>query len=235
MRHLDLQSFAVTENLFGNIEVGYALERLGFSDWARDVKAATGSSIDRHVEMHTFNLRALVVPEGSFGCEWLPAIAIGSHFKWNDGISDVNRQLNGTCDILGSDRSWGTEFTVSASKTIADLLPWPVILSGGLRNTDAIHTGLLGFAGERETVFESSAIVLLSDRLLFAAEYKQKPDLLDHRNSGGLINEENDWWDFCLGYVLNENTTVAVGYGLFGNLLNSREDNVLALQIKYEF
>lgn len=235
MRHLDLQSFAVTENLYGNIEVGYALERLGFSDWARDVKVATGCAIDRHVEMHNFNLRAMVVPEGSFDCEWMPAITIGSHFKWNDGISDINRQLDGTCDILGSDRSWGTEFTVTATKTIAGLLPRPVILSAGLRNTDAIHTGLMGFAGERKTVFESSAIVFLNDRLLFAAEYKQKSDLLDHRNSGGLIDEEDDWWVLCLGYIIDENTTLAAGYGLFGNLLNSREDNVFALQLKYEF
>lgn len=235
MRHLDLQSFAITENLFGNIEVGYALERLGFSDWAGDVKEATGYSIDHHVEMHNFNLRAMVVPEGSFGCEWMPAITIGSHFKWNDGIADINRQMNGTVDFLGSDRSWGTEFTVVASKTVADVLPWPVIVSGGLRNTDAIHTGLLGFAGERKTVFEGSAIVLFSDRLLFAAEYKQKPDLLDHRNSGGLIYEEDDWWVLCLGYIIDENTTLAVGYGIFGNLLNSREDNVFAVQIKYEF
>lgn len=235
MRHLDLQSFAITENLFGNIEVGYALERLGFSDWAGDVKTATGYSIDHHVEMHNFNLRAMVVPEGSFGCEWMPAITIGSHFKWNDGIADINRQMNGTVDFLGSDRSWGTEFTVVASKTVADVLPWPVIVSGGLRNTDAIHTGLMGFAGERKTVFEGSAIVLFSDRLLFAAEYKQKPDLLDHRNSGGLIYEEDDWWVLCLGYIIDENTTLAVGYGIFGNLLNSREDNVFAVQIKYEF
>jgi len=38
MKHKDYQSIAVTENLFGPIELGYAMERIGLGDWPDDVK-----------------------------------------------------------------------------------------------------------------------------------------------------------------------------------------------------
>jgi len=36
----DFESFAVTENIWGKVELGYALERIGLGDWPEDVKAA---------------------------------------------------------------------------------------------------------------------------------------------------------------------------------------------------
>ncbi|HPD46679.1 MAG TPA: DUF3034 family protein [Anaerohalosphaeraceae bacterium] len=235
MEHVDFQSFGITENVLGRFELGYAMERLGLNDWPGDVRRVTGRRIDNEVYLHNFNLRALLLEEGAFDSGWLPAVTVGAHFKWNDGVTDIDRQLNGTCDALGADRAWGTEFTVTASKTFTELLPRPVILTAGLRNSDAIHTGLLGFAGERATTFEGSAIVFLTDRLMLASEYRQKSDLLDHKGSCGLIGEENDWWDICLGYIVNKHLTIAGGYAHFGHILNHREDNVWAFQLKYEF
>jgi hypothetical protein len=49
-----------------------------------------------------------------------------------------------------------------------------------------------------------------------------------------LIKAENDWWDICLAYVVNDNLTIAGGYANFGNVLNHHEDNVWAIQLKYE-
>jgi hypothetical protein len=234
----DLQSYAVTQNLFGNIELGYAAERLGLGDWSDDVKMATGGTrVSNRVWLHNLNLRLMAVSEGGFDCDWMPAITFGTHFKWNDGIAKIDRQLNGLVDMLGSDHTFGTEFTAVASKTITDLLPRPVILSAGLRNGDAIHTGFLGFAGERRTTFEGSAIVLLTDRLAFASEYRQKSDHLDQLNVGPnhLVKAENDWWDLLLAYVVNDHMTVSGGYINMGNVLNTQEDDVWALQLKYEF
>ena len=237
MKHKDYQSFAVTENILGKIELGYALERIGLGDWPSEVRKAGLPSVDDEVFVHNFNIRYNFLPEGSFDTDWMPAMTIGTHFKWNDGLSTINSQLGGACDDLGADHSFGTEFTLTASKTITGLLPNPMILSAGIRNSDAIHTGLLGFAGERETTIEGSIIYFLSDKLLIATEYRQKSDLLDQCTVGGkdLIKAENDWWDICLAYVLNDRTTIAGGYANFGNVLNDREDNVWALQIKHEF
>lgn len=44
-----------------------------------------------------------------------------------------------------------------------------------------------------------------------------------------------DWWDIALVYIVNDHFTVAGGYANFGNILNTREDNVWAIQVKYEF
>jgi len=233
----DLQSYAVTENLYGRIEVGYAAQRLGLGDWSNDVRTATGTRVRSDVWLHTLNLRFLAVEEDSFDCKWMPAVTFGTHFKWNQGLSDINRKLGGLMDTIGADHSSGVEFTAVASKTITGVLPRPIILSAGLRNSDAIHTGFVGFAGERSTTFEGSIIVFLTDRLVFASEYRQKSDHLNQLTAGGkhLVRAENDWWDLLLGYVVNDHMTVSGGYLNLGNMLNHRESNVWALQVKYEF
>jgi len=233
----DFESFAVTENILGKIELGYALERIGLGDWPHDVREASGFHVDNHVFVHNFNTRLMVIEEGGFDRNWVPAVTLGAHFKWNDGLTSLNRQLNGLCGKLGADHNTGTEFTAVATKTITDWLPNPLIVSAGLRNGDAIHTGLMGFAGERRTTFEGSIIYFLTDKLLLAGEYRQKSDLLDQCTVNGrhLIKAENDWWDICLAYVVDDHLTVAVGYANFGNVLNHREDNVWAIQLKYEF
>jgi hypothetical protein len=233
----DFESFAVTQNIWGKLELGYALERIGLGDWPDDVKAATGYHVDNHALLHNFNTRLMVVEEGSYGRNWMPAITLGAHFKWQENLDGINEQLAGTCSMLGADHDFGTEFTAVASKTVTNCLPRPLIVSAGLRNGDGIHTGLLGFAGERRTTFEGSIIYFLTDKLLLASEYRQKSDLLDQCTVGGehLIKAENDWWDICLAYVVNDNLTIAGGYANFGNMLNHREDNVWAIQLKYEY
>jgi len=233
----DFESFVVTENIWGKVELGYALERMGLGDWPADVKTAAGIHVDNHVFVHNFNTRLMVIEEGSFDCTWMPAVTLGTHFKWNEGLNDLDSQTGGLCDMLGADHDFGTEFTSVATKTITDLLPRPLIVSAGLRNSDAIHTGLIGFAGERRTTFEGSIIYFLTDKLLLASEYRQKSDLLGQCSMGGkhLIKAENDWWDICLAYIINDHMTIAAGLANFGNVFNHREESVFAIQLKYEF
>ena len=236
-REKNLQSFAVTENILGKFEIGYAYERLGLGDWPDNVKSATGLRVDQHLGLHNFNLRAMVVQEGGLDRSWMPAITLGTHFKWNEGQTKLDEDLGGLLDTLGSDHSSGVEFTAIASKTIKDLLPRPIIVSGGIRNGDAIHTGLFGFAGERSTTFEGSLLVFLTDRLIFAAEYRQKPDLMNQLTAGGqhLVKAENDWMSLYLAYVINDNLTISGGYANLGNVADSRENNAFGIQLKYEF
>jgi hypothetical protein len=233
----DFQSFAVTENILGKIELGYAFERIGLGDWPADVKTASGLHVENHAFLHNFNTRYMIIEEGGFDHTWMPAVTLGAHFKWNEGLNDLDKQTGGLCGSLRADHDSGTEFTAVATRTIADWLPKPLIVSAGLRNGDAIHTGLIGFAGERRTTFEGSIIYFLTDKLLLAGEFRQKSDLLHQCSMGGkhLIRAENDWWDICLAYVVDDNLTIAGGYANFGNVFNHREENVWAIQIKYEF
>jgi len=233
----NLQSFAVTENILGKFEFGYAYERLGLGDWPDDVKAATGLAVSQHLGLHNLNLRAMVVEEGGYNRPCMPAVTLGAHVKWTEGLNKLDDDLGGTMDNLGADHSRGIEFTAVASKTIENCLPRPVILSAGVRNSDAIHTGLVGFAGKRRTTVEASIIAFLTDKLAFAAEYRHKPDLLNQLTAGGkhLNKAENDWGTLALAYVINDHTTISGGYANLGNVFNHREDNVWGLQLKYEF
>ncbi|MCU0913221.1 MAG: DUF3034 family protein [Planctomycetes bacterium] len=233
----DFESFAVTENLWGRVEFGYALERVGLGDWPGAVQAATGARVQDEAFLHNFNARLMAIKEGSLGYAWTPAVTLGAHLKWHQDLGDLDEQLGGTCALLGADHETGLEFTLMATKMIKDLLPKPLIVSAGLRNGDAIQTGLLGFAGERKFSFEGSLIYFLTDKLLIATEYRQKPDLMEPCSANGreLVKSESDWWDVALAYIVNDHITVAGGYANFGNILNNREDNVWAVQVKYEF
>lgn len=233
----DYESFAVIENLFGNFELGFAYERLGLGDWPGEVEKATGLHTENHVDKYNLNLRYNLIKEGSFDAGWMPAVTFGTHFKWNDSYSKINDQLNGTCDAIGADRAYGTEFSLVASKTVSSVFGKTMIFSAGLRNGDAIHTGFLGFAGERRTTFEGSVVVFLTQKLLFATEYRQKSNLADKCVVGSttLVDSEDDWYDFCLAYLVNDNLTISGGYANFGNVLEDKADNVWAIQAKYEF
>ena len=97
-REKDLQSIAVTENILGKYEIGYAYERFGLGDWPDDVKSSAGASISQHLGLHNLNLRAMVIEEGSFDCSWMPAVTFGTHFKWNESTAKLNDDLGGLLD-----------------------------------------------------------------------------------------------------------------------------------------
>ena len=102
---------------------------------------------------------------------------------------------------------------------------------------DDLNSLLKFNSNQRATTFEGSIIYFLTKKLAFAAEYWQKSDFAHQINTGGkhLLKAENDWWDLLLAYVVNDNLTVAGGYVNWGNILNHRESNGWALQLKYEF
>jgi hypothetical protein len=60
---------------------------------------------------------------------------------------------------------------------------------------------------------------------------------MDDFTAGGrhLVKTENDWWDLCLAYVVNEHLTVSGGYVNFGNVLGEQVEDGWTMQLKYEF
>jgi len=222
----------ITTNVFGRIEFGYSFMRLHLGDWAHDVRAATTLGTQNHVNLHTLSARYMLVREGE-GAPYVPAIAAGVSWKHNDSIMDINRDLAGTCKRLGLRDDDGFDFTLTASKMITGVLPSPLILSAGLRSTQAGQIGLLGFSSDRDIVFEGSAVYFLTSRLLLAAEYRQKPDT--RKRIRGLVGDEEDWWTLATAYIVNDHCTVALGYGHFGTILNHDENTSWALQAKWEF
>lgn len=228
-----IYSLTATETLWGRLELGYGLNHLHVGDLGPDIAAATGMVIrDDTVDMHNFNARVLLVGEGAFEQSWMPALTFGVHYKYNETVDNLDRDLAGTLSAIGIEDNEGWDFTLYASKMIASL-GRPVIFTAGLRSTEAAHIGLLGFTGEREIVGEGSVCVLVTDRWLLAGEYRQKPD--EYTSIPGLVDPEDDWWTFCTAYIVDEHMTLAGGYAHFGRVLNHKANGAWGIALKYEF
>lgn len=231
----NLQAVSVSETFWKRIEFSYAADRFGIGSLDEDIRSATGVDIGRdEVYLHNFNIRGLLVEENSGGLA-LPAVTAGVHFKVNDGIADVNHRLAGALDSIGYDKANGVDFTLTASKTLVNDLTFkrPLILTAGLRSSNAAQLGLLGFGHERALTCEGSVVYLPTDWLLVGYEFRQKSNPYDKIH--GLIGDEDNWHAICASWLINKNMTLVGGWGIFGNLANSREDGAWFLQLKVEF
>jgi hypothetical protein len=232
----NLQALTLTENLFGRIELGYGLDRLGLGSLPHDIKHATGVDIERDdVWLNNFNLRGLFVEENSFGQKWIPAITGGIHFKINSGVGSINDRLGGALSSIGYDEPWGIDYTLTASKTIVEKWTFnrPLIVSAGLRNSDAAYLGFLGFGGKRSTTFEGNVAYMPTDWLLVAYEFRQNPHQFG--SIPGLVGPQDNWNAIDVSWIINKNMTLVAGWGAFGTMVNSTENGAWWLQFKYEF
>jgi hypothetical protein len=229
----NLEVATLTTTIFKRVELGFSDMRLGLGSWPRDVQHATGIRPLNSVRMQTYSLRANVIQEGEGGIAWMPAVTIGVRYKYNDDIWRLNRELGGAVRGLGVRSNSGEDYTITATKMIVGVLPRPFIVSAGFRNTDAANLGLFGFTDRRTTVFETSAVFFLTDKLLFATEFRQKPDQL--KRLPGLVGPEDNWYTAALAYIVNSHCVVAAGVGNFGNVANHREPCTPAVEVKWEF
>ena len=179
----------------------------------------------------------MLVEEGScLAGLTMPAITAGVHVKVNDGIRDINQKLGGALSNIGYGRENGTDFTLTATKTIAPGklgLPGPIIASAGVRATQAAQLGFLGFSDEYHATFEGNVVYVANDWLALAYEFRQKPD--PYGQIAGLIEEEESWHAFHVIASLNEQTMLCLGYGLFGMVANTEVNNAWCVQLKHNF
>ncbi|MEI6177341.1 MAG: DUF3034 family protein [Verrucomicrobiota bacterium] len=229
----NLEALTLTETPWERLELGYGYDRLDTGDLPQAIQNATTVAIsDDRVDLHNINARLALLKEGDFGNDWLPAVTFGAHYKINTTINDINKELGGALTGIGIQDDSGVDYTLYATKLFKNL-PRPVLVNLGVRATKAAHLGLLGFTDDYSANFEGSVGVFLTDRLILAAEYRQKPD--DYKPIPGLIAGEDDWWTIDLAYVVSNNFTVAVGYGHFGGVLNHTANSVFGVTIKNEF
>jgi len=230
----DFMAATFSETLFNRIELSYAFNNLQLGDLRRDIKDMTGLDTgSNHVQMHNFNLRVNLVPEGSFGLNWMPALTAGVHFKKNEDVDSIDKHLGGVLSTLGVDDDHGIDYTLVATKMISGVFPRPLLLTAGMRMTKACHIGLLGFSDHYSTQVELSFAQFLTDRLLIVGEFRSKPDKLDELP--GMVEEEDDWWTMAFCYILNNHSTMALGYFHPGMLLNEDVNNGWATRLMWEF
>ena len=236
---VNLEALTITESPWKRLELGYGWDRLGLGDLPSALQTALGSYHGpSEVQLHNFNARLQLLTEGEFDQKWLPAVTFGTHYKYNDGISDVRSAVKtaaGGTDVLGNAgiaHDEGVDFTLYASKLFTQL-PRPVLVELGGRATDAVWDGLGGFTAHYSFVFEGNVVVFVTKQLALAAEYKQQPN--DYRPIGNLVKAEGDWVTVDAAYVVNSHLTLAVGYGHFGNVLNHASNGVWGFTTKWEF
>jgi hypothetical protein len=224
----NLRVFTLTEAVTDRVELGYSHQTLDLGDLPAAIRGATGIGIaEDSVTLQQFNARVLLVRESKKS----PAVTFGVHYKTNSDTGAINLELGGALSQIGVTSDSGWDYTLYASKLLTNG-PRPVLLSGGLRSTQAAHTGLLGFTDERSLVAEGSAVVFATNRLLLAAEYRQKPN--DYTPIPGLIGPEDNWWTLAAAYIVNSHTTVAAGYAHFGQVLNHTANGSWGLALKHE-
>lgn len=229
-RHLE--AYTVTETLWNRLELGYSLMRLDLADLPWDLMTATGFNIQKDsVELHNINARVMLVKEGDFGQSWMPALTLGVHYKKNDDVDDIDNALAGTLENAGIEKDEGVDLTLYATKLFTSL-PRPLLVNAGLRSTEAVHTGLLGFTDDREIVLEANFGVLVLDNLVVGGEYRQKPN--EYTEIATLIEEEEDWWDVFVTYIVNDRMTASVAYANLGDVLNHKANSSFGFKFKLE-
>jgi len=230
----ELEALTITESPFTRLELGYGWDYLGLGDLPQALRNAGIAGYHQdEVQLHNFNARYQILKEGEFDQKWLPALTAGVHYKYNDGISEVNDEVGGALGrVAHIPNNSGTDFTLYASKLFTQL-PRPVLLEVGGRATEAVWDGLGGFTESYNFVVEANAVVFLTSNLALAAEYKQQPK--GYSAIGNLVRVEDDWWTIDAAYVVNKHLTLAVGYGHFGNVLNHESNGVWGITTKWEF
>ena len=228
----NVETAAITETLYGRVELGYAASRFGVGNLVDDVKTATNIDISDHVVVHNFNARVLALPENSFDLP-VPAVTVGAAFKHNEGIDEINNQLGGALAAHGYDSANGVDFTLTATKAFPKVFGRPLIVTAGLRFSKAEQLGYLGFGDKYRATFEGNVVYLVTDWLGLAGEFRGKANA--YQPIGELVQREDNWWTVGAAFVINPHATVTVGWGHFGPLLNTDENKGLAVQAKYEF
>jgi hypothetical protein len=227
----DLMALTLTETPWKRLELGFGYDLLNLGDLPSAIAGQGGPQISDNLALYNANARLQLLAEGEFGQKWLPAVTAGIHYKHNDGVSRINSQLGGALDAIGLSASEGLDFTLYASKMLT-FLPRPVLVNVGGRATKSAEIGLLGFTDEYSFPLEASVVVLLTDRFMLAAEYKQQPTGF---TPIPLIGKPDDWWTIDVGYVVNPHMTVAAGYGHFGTVANHTANGVWGVTAKWEF
>ena len=228
----NIEAAAITETLFGRVELGYSGSRFGLGSLGGDVRDATNIGIRNDVYLHNISARVLALPENSFELP-LPAITVGATYKINDGISQINNALGGALTGIGYKRDDGVDFTLTATKAFPKVFGRPLIVTAGLRFSKAEQLGYLGFGDKYRATFEGNVVYLVTDWLGLAGEFRGKANA--YQPIGELVQREDNWWTVGAAFVINPHATVTVGWGHFGPALNTTENKGLALQAKYEF
>ncbi|NOZ21080.1 MAG: DUF3034 family protein [Planctomycetes bacterium] len=253
----DLTAVHVSETLFKRLELSYSHWNFQLGGYPTRIKGLTQrlgvpGGVDirtRHIGVDVFNTKLMFLDENAWGIPYIPAMSFGISAKWNQDIHKIDRRLGGYLQAQGYRHDKSVDFVWTATKTITKLdigkkniLPNPLLLTGGIRVSDGAQLGILGFTGRKQATFEGSIAYFLNDWIAIAAEYRGKPSTLrgdDDAAAGepdlGLVANEDDWWDVAAAFVLSEDLTFSLAYAQLGDIGDVSANGAWYFQLKYEF
>jgi hypothetical protein len=187
-RGINWENIGVATSFFDRVEVSYGFQSIGIKDGKTHSKNNVGAKL-------------LVLPENSFGSEWVPAISVGGIYKNTDTV------------IAGA-RNNGWDGYLVASKLITQL-PRPVLISGGTLLTNSYATGALGYDKKSKFTLFGNVDLILTDWLALGFEYKQGPEFKNKFNNA-------DYWDLHAAWLVNKNLTIIAAYVYTGDIKSKK-------------
>ena len=202
-------SLGVATTLLKRLEISYGFQAVAW---------------EAHPTFYKNNLGAklLLLKENSFDTKFIPAFSIGTIYK-----STSNKSLREAG--LSTLRSSGQDWYAVATKTV-NLLPVPVIISGGLLSTTEYVTGVLGFTNDRKLTGFANIDIVLPHGFLLGYEFKQGARYSNVQNA--------NYWDAHLAWLPNKNLTLIAAYTATGKYTGSTRQglgNGLVLSAQYAF
>jgi hypothetical protein len=229
-----LGATSLTVPITDRLEVGVSHETLHLGSLRHEVRETVGLDMGTdHVGVETVGAKYILVPAGGFSMEWMPAVAVGAYYKRNCELRAIDKRLLGGLKWMGMDDDDGVDFTVTGTRAFPGPLGGPMVVSAGVRFTEANQAGFFGFSDGYRALFEGNVAWAVSERWVLGAEYRQKPDRL--RRAGSLYLPEDNAWAVFAAYRVNEHLSIGLGCANVGRVANSREHALLGLSIVYGF
>lgn len=174
----DWTTQSVATTLFDRLEISYGNETI----------AQSGAET---IHKNNVGLKGLLVHENAGEAKWVPAVALGAIYK------DTSYAVSGPV------KDHGYDYYAVATKLISQL-PAPVLLSGGIRSTDARSTGVYGFGTGRKVAGFGNVDVILPGNLAVGFEYEQGARVNGWKNA--------DYYDAHVAWLANKNLTLVAAY-----------------------
>ncbi len=229
----ELITHAFAFSFLGRFEVGYALEINNFKRLRRELRKVSDGTMDvkrPYIYMHNFHFKTLLLKESLY----VPAFAITTEFKYNETIADMNDNLGGALETVGYDDNKGVDFDFSFSKTIKDVVCYPLVINANIRLTRGHYLGLLGFSDDYSANFEYSSALILRPSFAIGAEIRQQNDEFDPLPFKKFTMKEEAFWDINLTWLPNKHFSAAIALCRYGNIVN-KDIDFFVFNAKYDF
>jgi hypothetical protein len=174
----DWTTASIATTFFDRLELSYGNETI----------AQSGAT---NIHKNNIGVKGLLVKENAGDSKWVPAVAVGAIYK------DTSYAVSGDVEDTGYD------YYAVATKLVTQL-PRPVLLSGGVRSTDARSTGVYGFGTKRDLIGFGNIDVILPGNVAVGFEYQQGAQVTGWKNA--------DYYDVHAAWLANKNLTLVAAY-----------------------